>query len=75
MAVLGGIATNDQFEDVFVLQDDMKHGANVIQIEDDLFVWYSILDFEEDGSTDRLAGLKVEAHDVNGKVLWEKSFY
>mgnify|MGYP001159196200 CR=1 FL=1 len=73
VAVLGGIATNDQFEDVFVLQDDMKHGADVIQIEDDLFVWYSILDFEEDGSTDRLAGVRVEVHDSNGKVLWEKA--
>jgi hypothetical protein len=69
---LGGIITDSKIKKVNVYLNDEVHEADIFQVDDYSYGWYSIF-ANENAALGEEDDLRIEALDENGGIIWEKA--
>lgn len=70
----GGLITDNQIQQVKISNNDEVHIADIVEVKDDLRIWYSMFDYESKSLQSEAEKIKVQALDSNNEVIWEEAF-
>lgn len=69
----GGVITDNHIHQVQILYNDEVHDANIIEINDNLHIWYSIFDYQRK-SINEPNQMNILALDNKQNIVWEEEF-
>ncbi|WP_416150282.1 hypothetical protein ACM26V_04665 [Salipaludibacillus sp. HK11] len=69
-----GFIADSQIQSVRVIQNETVYDAEIITINENLRVWYSIIEFERKSLSEEPDKMKIEALNEEGEVIWQESF-
>ncbi|MFD1608731.1 hypothetical protein [Oceanobacillus luteolus] len=68
----GGIITENEIQQVNLVQNEKIHEAEIVKIDNNLSIWYSLFDYETSIEPDQI---KIEALDNDGLIVWEEEAF
>ncbi|WP_067842719.1 hypothetical protein [Amphibacillus sediminis] len=72
--VYSGSIQNPDIQSVQVVQNEQVSQAEIISVDNDLRVWYSLIDFERKPLTAEPDDIRIEALNSQGEIIWQEAF-
>ncbi|MGJ9385557.1 hypothetical protein [Salipaludibacillus sp. CF4.18] len=69
-----GFIADNKIKSVRVIQNETVYDAEIITINENMRVWYSIIDYEGKSMSEEPDKMKIEASNEEGEVIWHDSF-
>ncbi|WP_088035270.1 hypothetical protein [Evansella clarkii] len=69
-----GFANDPEIESVQVIQNGEVYEGKFIAVNDDMRIWFSVIDFEWKSINEEPDEMEVKALDKDGNILWHEEF-
>ncbi|WP_088033248.1 hypothetical protein [Evansella clarkii] len=73
-SIYNGFIGDNQIQSVRVIQNETVYDAKIITINENMRVWYSIIDYERKSVSEQPDKIRIEALNEEGEVIWQESF-